>query len=90
MGISLSTPQIIKSIQRGTITLASVSSNTATITAVDIAKSVLIHMGWSSDTDSAKQAVYLSLTNSTTVTANRGEAGATGTSTVSYEVVEFY
>jgi len=76
----------IKAIYRGTIT-----SNTATITAVDTTKSILMNLG-GYGTDSGSVNVgsipYLELTNSTTITASRA-SGCSGTSKVSYQLVEF-
>lgn len=81
----------IKSIQRGTIeiTAGEGASDTATITAVVTAKTLLNYLGSSCDNDSHVNAdCKIVLTNSTTVTASRsGNAGAV---TVSYEVIEFY
>jgi len=86
------TPKIVKSIQRGTITLTGVASNTATITSVVLANSVLVWLGQSStdvavsSTDRSYTAV--SLTNSTTVTGTRSSASSNVT--VSFEVIEYY
>jgi hypothetical protein len=82
----------IKAIYRGTITLVySNTSNTATITAVDTTKSILMNLG-GYGTDSGSVNVgsipYLELTNSTTITASRA-SGCSGTSKVSYQLVEF-
>lgn len=80
----------IKTVQRGTITLAGVASNTATITAVDTSNAYVVLLGYT-HSDTAGQAadhwVRIALTNSTTVTATR--IGTAGTVVVSFEVVEF-
>ena len=80
----------IKSIQRGTIVITySATSNTATISAVDTSKSVLINLGI--DLPVNANGYFhgrLELTNSTTVTA-RGYAANTFPLTVGYEVVEY-
>lgn len=81
-------PGIIKSVQRGSITLNGVASNTSTITAVNTAKSQMDYFGTNLD-----NADYLwcrvALTNGTTVTGTR--VGATGNiSTVGWQVTEFY
>lgn len=69
----------IKSIQRGTISVAASSSATATITAVNTAKTELRYLG--SEVNSAR----IALTNSTTVTAtNAGGA----TVVVGFEITE--
>ena len=80
----------IKSVQRGTITLPGVSSNTATITSVDTNKSMLNFLGVTESTSltTNNALVRIALTNATTVTATRSTS--TGTSIVSYEVIEFY
>jgi hypothetical protein len=82
----------INSIQAFTITMTSVASNTATITAVTVAKSVVIFTGFSCDASAAGAGLHhvmsrATLTNTTTVTATRG--AATGVVTVSGFVVEF-
>lgn len=85
-------PGVIKSVQRGTISLVAVTSNTATITAVNTAKSFVGNLGWTIETtDGAASRVYnlrAALTDATTVTASRSLG--TGTAVVSYQVVEFY
>ncbi len=77
----------VKSLQRGVITLTGVASNTATITAVVVAKS---WMPWSGDTansiTSARQEGTCVLTNTTTVTVARGST--TGNFATAYQVVE--
>jgi len=82
-------PGSIKSIQRGTITIANSStSNTATITAVVTAKSIISLLGTSStETSAANLLARVELTNTTTVTATRG--GTTGSVTVRYLAVEY-
>lgn len=81
--------RVIKSIQYGTIALAAVTSNTATITSVNTAKSVLIHLGAQVDSTVANtMGVRLALTNATTITATR--SNGTGDATVGFCVVEYY
>lgn len=86
----------IKSVQRGTITMANLeTSASATISSVDTSKSMVSFLGFTTTESSANLDTYLtriSLTNSTTVTVNRNTAfGPSGTRsiTVSYEVIEF-
>ena len=86
----------IKSIQRGTIVLSeSQKSKAATISPVITGKTMLSFLGASSrgqDTFNDRTGhhfVRISLTNSTTVTANREFSGEEP-ATVSYEVIEFY
>lgn len=82
-------PGAIKSIQRGTITIANAaSSKTATITSVDTTKALIFSLGAeSTETSVANTNVRLALTNATTVTAERG--GTTGSVEVGYQVVEY-
>jgi hypothetical protein len=90
LGIWSSKPSSpIKSIQRGTISIAGANtSNTATITAVDTAKTMLNWLGHTADGDiGLRVLMQLVLTNSTTVTATRQyNSGAT---VISFEAIEF-
>lgn len=85
-------PGVIKSIQRGTVTCSAAASATATITAIDTTKAVVIWAGFTTDDGTAMQAnlVYgrLVLTNATTVTFSR--PGSAGVATVPFTVVEYY
>lgn len=86
-------PGVLRSVQRNTITLgAAVTSNTATITSVNTAKSELSYLGEQSDeAQNADSFAKVVLTNATTVTATRnGGGGAAGTAIVSFEVAEFW
>lgn len=81
----------IRSIQRGTMTLNAGISATATITAVDLANSVLLYGGFTTDVGAADYASVfprIELTNPTTVTA--GKASAPSIEVVAFEVIEFY
>lgn len=83
----------IKSIQRGTIVVAlsaGAGSNTATITSVTTSKSVVQLLGVTPDSQfSALAWGRVTLTNSTTVTANA--AGASDRNiTIGYQVVEYF
>jgi hypothetical protein len=86
----------IKSIQRGTILVTNISA-TATITAVDTAKTMLNFCGCSSgrflpgySTDVSIMA-RIALTSSTQITSSQNVSSASGTSTtVSYEVIEYF
>lgn len=81
-----------KRIQRGTITIGSSStSNTATVTSVNMDRSELRMLGntYSSSTNDLNKAFcYIALTNSTTITATRGVGAASNSVIVSYELVE--
>jgi len=81
----------IKSIQRGTISLA-VGAATATATlspSVNTAKSELRYTGFYGTTGDSIIAAHLFLTNGTTVTATKANATNIGSS-VSFEVTERY
>ena len=90
----------IKSIQRGIITIGtSSSSSSVTITAVDTSKSVLHYLGQSTSSynsgygtfgSGSSVDAYLSLTNSTTITASRVVSSANYTQYISYQIVEYY
>jgi len=86
----------IKSIQRGTIVIAAgvSSSQTATVTAVNVNKSMLNYLGvtgyYSAANIDGIGNVRISLTNSTTVTANAIAIPNVTAYTVSYELIEFY
>lgn len=88
-------PGVLKSLQRGTITLTSgQASNTATITQVDTTRAVIVWSGCRETSTNGygtpqKVWVDLVLTNSTTVTLARFASG-TFTFTVPYQVAEFY
>ena len=80
----------IKSIQRGVITIAGGTvSATATITAVNPAKSELRYLGNIFGGTILAGFAYLALTNATTITATRGGAPVDGTD-VSWELTEWY
>lgn len=83
----------IKSIQRGTIVLSGagadgvVETNTATITSVDMNNAFVRFLGSSGANTSYGNFCRVELTNATTVTASHFNHLST---TVSYEVIEFY
>jgi hypothetical protein len=80
----------IKSVQRGTITIAGgASSNTATISAVDASRARVRWLGQTSSLDQNDGAYgRVTLTDATTVTATRGSNPAV-TLVIGYEVVEY-
>jgi len=97
LGVLVARPMsAIKSVQYGTVTVAvGASSGTATITAVTIGKSVLIMLGFTSGATAggmyASDFPRITLTNSTTVTANTANAvQGTGPIISSFCVVEFW
>jgi hypothetical protein len=87
----------IKSIQRGTITMSianAVSTMTATITAVDTAKTMLNYCGVSDGQQAGFPGTFvgvrIALTSSTQVTASSPFGFASYPATVSYEVIEYF
>lgn len=88
------TPTVVKSTQQGTATFAASVTVTSTITAVDINKTQLTLMGFSTGTSGGstyepiRDLCRITLTNSTTVTGTRG--GTASTPVISFRVVEFY
>lgn len=83
----------IKSIQRGTITITTNNTSaTATISAVNTAKTELRYLG-GGNYDIAPGAVFgrIVLTNSTTITASPSSSGTLNASViVSWELTEWY
>lgn len=80
----------IKSIQRGVLSLsAAATTATATITSVKTEKTELRWLGFFGTTSDGIISAYVSLTNSTTVTATKTNATAIGSS-ISWELTERY
>lgn len=82
----------VKSVQRGTVLIVNSSTTgTATITAVQLANSLVYFLGATSANVSTNFAVdarcYLTFTNETTITATR--AGSSDAATAGFEVIEF-
>lgn len=83
----------IKSIQRGTIAITGATSNTATITSVDLPNSVIHFLGCrvtNGGMNASQVMARIELTNATTVTASVFSSPGAQTNTVSYEVIEYY
>lgn len=90
----------IKSIQRGLISIGTTSSSASiTITSVDTSKSILYNLGHSTAAyinnpyyygHAYNADIYLSLTNSSTITASRTLTGVDVVQYVSYQIVEYY
>lgn len=81
---------VITSLQRGTITLTGATSNTATISAVTTANSLVNSLHFTATQTTANipnVASRVSLTNTTTVTVNKN--AGTNNTTLSYEVADF-
>lgn len=83
-------PTVIKSIQSGTVAMLNVTSNTATITSVVTANSLLFPQGQiaTSGNSDGFWTIRLALTNATTITGTRYGNDAGQTHTVSFTVVE--
>lgn len=81
----------IKNVQYGEITISiEETSNTATITSVDVSKSAVLHLGNSGDGDYFRSnGLTLQITGATTVTATRGWGDPIATATVYFCVIEF-
>jgi hypothetical protein len=79
----------IQSIQRGSITISNTNtSNTATISSVDLTRTLLEFKGWKADGSSAtSNFCKIVLTNATTVTATR--VGTSNDCIVEYEVIQY-
>lgn len=82
------TASLVNSVQHGTVSIAAGTSGTATITAVTTATAAVFYLGESTTSTStiASWASRLTLTNSTTVTAN---VNSSTTATVGFCVVDF-
>jgi len=91
-------PGVVKSVQYGSISLVGAVSNTATITGVNTAKSIIVYMGQTttvatvgSDWNSQYNSIRSTLTSSTVVTAvRRSDAGGVVGPTVGFGVLEFF
>ena len=86
-------PGVIKTRQEGTISLTTVASVTATVTAVTVKKSALFPIGWSGGQDPSiaeGASARLAVTNATTITATKIGTSALAPMTVGYQLVEFF
>lgn len=82
-------PGVIRSVQRGTITITGAATGTAAITAVTTGKTELDNLGNQPAANLDTLLARLVLTNTTTITATRSSAAATNT-IVGYQAVEWY
>lgn len=83
------TSSLIDTVQAGTVSISASTSGTATITSVDLTRSMIIYSGSnlsSTGTVPTAASAGITLTNATTVTAT---VGASSTVTVYYVVVQF-
>jgi hypothetical protein len=88
-------PGVIKSVQTGSCSMVgNVASATATVTAVNTNKALLMLTGWANNGDDGRTgnffASHLTLTNSTTVTATRNSADTTYYPIVGFALLEFF
>lgn len=82
---------LIKSIQRGTITITGAASVTATITSVNTASAVVRMVGFTTSGTLTDYQTFprVELTNATTVTASVNTSPGANSVVVSYEVIEY-
>lgn len=82
---------LIKNIQRGTVTLSAVASNTASITSVLTQNSSIawlgVTYGLDADPDTSSSACRVDLTSATVVTGTKNTGS--NASVISFEVIEF-
>ena len=84
-------PGLLRSVQRGIVTLPGNASSTTTITSVNTDKTVMGFLGFTTNFGSASnnlEGLDVALTNATTVTGTVGNGTATGI--VSFEALEFF
>lgn len=81
---------VLNSVQRGTISLANATSNTASITAVSATKALCNFVGYNSTSTDTVDKMYqrVTLTNTTTVTASINTNSASAKA-IAYEIAEF-
>lgn len=91
---SSSSSSVVKSVQRGSLSFSKATA-TATISAVDVNKAIVVHGGssWGTGYDAGNSGYWdarLTLTNSTTVTATVGYYNSGYTGPTTWQVIEFY
>ncbi len=77
----------IKSIQRGVASISGAASGTSTISSVDMTKTELRYLGFTTTGTDNQSSPKVALTNSTTITAT---IGVTGSASASWELTERY
>lgn len=85
MPLSNSTPPTIKSVQRGVINFSGGTPTPVAITAVDLTKAVLLHLGTDMPGGAAARVVFSSNVLVTGVCSSGGPTG-----NLAFEVVEYY
>jgi hypothetical protein len=86
-------PGVLKQVQRGSINSpAGNATVSTTVSASALAKSSLTYLGitCTTGTNPAQTLNNLALTNTTTVTQNRGDSGGSSATVVNYQLAEFY
>lgn len=85
-------PSLIKSVQYGTCTIAdTVTSGTATITAVTVAKTVLVFLGNDGlDNIAGARANFTRITLTNTTTVGCARANGNGGAVTAFAALEFY
>ena len=78
---------VIKSVQRGTADLTSVTTLNVTVSSVTVAKCAVMFIG-ARGTDATKTMATLQLTSTTNLQIDRN--GSTGGPVVSWQIVEYY
>lgn len=84
---------LVRSVQRATITITGATSNTATITAVDVGNARVVFLGSTHNNAAStmeKVLAMVALTNSTTVTASVNTSPGASSTIVSFEVIEYW
>ena len=82
---------VVKSIQRGSVAIhADMNSNTATISAVNINKAIVLYTGMSTSNNSLTYYPSITLTSPTEITATRYAGSGNYSTVIPYQVIEFY
>jgi len=82
-------PGIVKSVQRGTLADAATGAAAVTINAVNLAKTALHFLGFTTNVADTRTNPRMSMNDATTVVIWVGGAGV-GTNNCGYQVVEYY
>lgn len=91
MSILLPSGNSIKNIQRGQIyTGNGTQTATASLSSVDVTKSIVNQTGWQGGNGGFDQSGALYLTDGTTLTYDRGTGNTSNVRFVCFEVIEFY
>ncbi len=89
--LQLGSVSVVKSIQRGSVAIhADMNSNTATISAVNINKAIVLYTGMSTSNNSLTYYPSITLTSPTEITATRYAGSGNYSTVIPYQVIEFY